>query len=221
MLASLLALAAAAPDPCLAEGAHIAWRGDFGPELLECLARAPGPRIATLVIDSGGGDVESGLQVFERGIRFGVVEVRGLCASSCANYILPLAERVEIGPGAHVLLHGGVRSTGLPPREALEKQLQRDFPQIEPQALRRAAAEFAATFATLAAREEAFARTTGVCDAWLDPEQALQQSRVEFVEPTAAAAAACLHIPVTSQSPPQASRTYKVKGRKVLRWDGP
>jgi hypothetical protein len=60
-----------------------------------------------ITIDSGGGDVESALEIaaLVRDHRLDV-RVRGACLSSCANYIFPSGQRKFIVRGAIVAWHG-------------------------------------------------------------------------------------------------------------------
>lgn len=70
--------------------------------------RLAGNQAKTLVIKSGGGDVEAGIEfgywVYDKGID---VVVDELCFSSCANYILTAAKSVVVNSGAVVGWHGG------------------------------------------------------------------------------------------------------------------
>lgn len=63
--------------------------------------------LSSIVIDSGGGDVEAALEIaaLVRDHRLDV-RVRGACLSSCANYIFPSGQRKFIVRGAIVAWHG-------------------------------------------------------------------------------------------------------------------
>lgn len=80
-------------------------------------AAVEGQPVTRLVITSGGGAVEAGIElglwVFERRLSIEVVEY---CLSSCANYIFPAGRLKTIRPGAIVAWHGNYRhlqQTGL------------------------------------------------------------------------------------------------------------
>ncbi|MCV2350661.1 hypothetical protein [Paucibacter sp. Y2R2-4] len=65
--------------------------------------------IATLVMASGGGDVDAAIEIAEIVFRRGInVEVQVMCMSSCANYIFPAGRTKTIAPGAIVGWHGNV-----------------------------------------------------------------------------------------------------------------
>lgn len=63
--------------------------------------------ITTLVIKSSGGDVEAAMDMAELIAQKEMdIEVHGICASACANYLFPAARRKIITQGAVVLWHG-------------------------------------------------------------------------------------------------------------------
>jgi hypothetical protein len=65
--------------------------------------------IAELRINSRGGDAEKTLKLAQRLVgRIDLIVVDGVCASSCANYLLPIAKRVIVNPNSLVLLHGSI-----------------------------------------------------------------------------------------------------------------
>lgn len=61
-----------------------------------------------IVINSGGGDVDAGLDMAESiRTRHATVIVDGVCASSCANYIFPAGGRRVISRNGILAFHGG------------------------------------------------------------------------------------------------------------------
>ena len=76
--------------------------------------KSSGGRVSRLVIDSGGGDVNQGMDLAEIVLAHQLdVEVERLCASSCANYVFPAAKNKVIQPGAVVVWHGSAIQEGL------------------------------------------------------------------------------------------------------------
>ena len=70
------------------------------------------PSVRRLVISSPGGDVLAGILfanwVHERKLD---IEVKEICASSCANYVLPAGQQKLITDGALLIWHGGAYQT--------------------------------------------------------------------------------------------------------------
>jgi hypothetical protein len=89
------------------ENETLYFEGDFTvPEVRTAIESAPFVR--RLSISSRGGDLLAGILlanwVLERQLD---VEVKEICASSCANYVLPAARRKVITEGALLIWHGG------------------------------------------------------------------------------------------------------------------
>jgi hypothetical protein len=84
-------------------------RGPTDEAMLQCLRASAGPGLRTLVVNSIGGSVIPAIRMAEliEPLDLELV-VRGNCNSSCANYLLPVARRVRLEPGATVLLHGSI-----------------------------------------------------------------------------------------------------------------
>lgn len=95
---------------------RILYNGNTTLQLANCLLEAPsGSR--TLAITSSGGNVDIAIYVAELVHGVGLdVEVIGWCASSCANYVLPAAERVILDQHSVVFVHGAPTA---PDRDAL------------------------------------------------------------------------------------------------------
>lgn len=67
--------------------------------------------IWTISINSGGGDIETAINIghiiYDKGIN---IEVRRLCLSSCANYLFPAAKNKIINYGSIIGFHGSPNS---------------------------------------------------------------------------------------------------------------
>jgi hypothetical protein len=67
-----------------------------------------------LIISSGGGNMESAVAIGRLIKSLNMdVEVRGICASACANYIFPSGNYKYLGEGALVIYHGSFRQKNL------------------------------------------------------------------------------------------------------------
>jgi hypothetical protein len=101
---------------CAYSGKNIHYNGNTTLQLVNCLLEAPAES-RTLAISSSGGDVD--LAIFAAHIVKEMaldVEVVGWCASSCANYILPAAERIYLDQHSLVYVHG---APGPPDRDRM------------------------------------------------------------------------------------------------------
>ena len=82
--------------------------GPVNETMADCVRAHLAPTTTELVVDSGGGDLRHALDIAELLEPLTLtVRVRDRCYSSCANYFLPLAERLIVEPGATIILHGG------------------------------------------------------------------------------------------------------------------
>lgn len=157
---------------------QVRFSGDSA-KLADCLERLGQTEIAELRITSGGGDAWDTLEIAKklRG-HLDLVVVDGMCASSCANYLLPVAKRVRVEPHAYVLLHGSIE-VGIFDRNAknliagLEKQLEAQKPELSPESRKRLARqkfdEGRRDIARQRAVQREFAAAVLTCDDWLDP----------------------------------------------------
>lgn len=101
---------------CSYDGPLIHYNGATTLQLVNCLLAAP-EEADRLVVTSAGGNVDWAIfaaNVLKR--RNLEVEVVGLCASSCANYLVPAARRFYADRYAAILVHG---APTLPDRERL------------------------------------------------------------------------------------------------------
>ena len=83
-------------------------QGPVDEAMADCARATLAPTTTVLVVDSGGGDLRHALDIAELLEPLSLtVRVRERCYSSCANYFLPVAERVIVEPGAAIVVHGG------------------------------------------------------------------------------------------------------------------
>ena len=102
---------AVAEDPTRCEQASattFVLEGPVNQAMTDCVRARLAPTTTELVVNSGGGDIRQALDIAEllEPLRL-TVRVRERCYSSCANYFLPLAQRLIVEPGAAIVLHGG------------------------------------------------------------------------------------------------------------------
>lgn len=83
--------------------------GPTDQRMLDCIRAQPPAALAVIEIDSLGGNVEPAMDVADllAPARPHLI-VTGSCSSSCANYLLPVAGRITLRPGARILLHGSI-----------------------------------------------------------------------------------------------------------------
>lgn len=82
--------------------------GPVNEAMTACVRDTLAPTTTDLIVDSGGGEVGAALDIVERLEPLSLtVHVRDRCYSSCANYFLPIADRLIVEPGAVIVLHGG------------------------------------------------------------------------------------------------------------------
>ncbi|WP_298159655.1 hypothetical protein [Brevundimonas sp.] len=144
--------------------------GEIDAALSRCVRETFAGSTRELVLDSNGGSVEAALDIA------GILEGRGLtmrvegeCNSSCANYFLPLARRIEFSPRSIVLLHGSIDPWTLDRFRsrksefmALQARIGRSVEDAEI-----AFAEAMARTETTATRQAEFAQRHNVAPGWL------------------------------------------------------
>ncbi len=128
--------------------------------------------VQRLVIDSPGGDVDAGLTLGQWIADHAVdVEVVGLCASACANYVFAAARRKIIDDGGLVVWHGSLlqkdfrdRAAGCSRRLAELRVAEHDLVEFDTGALA-VERSFCATWPALAERQADFYAHIGVDEA--------------------------------------------------------
>lgn len=114
-----------------------------------------------MVVNSGGGDVDAALDMAEAiGARSSTVIVDGVCASSCANYILPAGSRRIVARHSILAFHGGAVELS---DDEWRRILQ---PLVPSDQLDAAVTSMREENARRLARQEAFLRNVGIDDAF-------------------------------------------------------
>ncbi|WP_297736992.1 hypothetical protein [uncultured Maricaulis sp.] len=97
-----------APYQCELLGAStVVLSGRINEEMADCADALLRPEITTVVVASDGGETFAGRRIGHRiGDRPRTLVIRDRCLSSCANYFIPAARRLELGNHAVIGLHG-------------------------------------------------------------------------------------------------------------------
>jgi hypothetical protein len=190
----------------------IVFRGDSA-DLGSCLAAAGNEEIASLTITSGGGDAWKTLRIMERyENRIDLITVDHLCASSCANYVLPAGKRINVTPDSYIMLHGSIDPAVVAKyideqREQLRLRYANGAPADLEAALQRAIDETRRQ----AAEQHLFEQRTLSCKDWLAPTSHSEElirpgAEVSWLLVTEVMATRCLrkaHIDSFWSPPPQ------------------
>lgn len=160
-LSSLGGLAYAAP--CEQRSPTVfALSGETNPAMADCVAAKLQPTTTELVVDSQGGPSGAAMDIAERlsGLRDLTIRVDGQCASSCANYVLPLGRRLLVARQAIIMVHGG----------------------MDPAQVARVEPNKKAMIQALADRQLAFARRHKIPPGWLLYRTAAAPTRVDGLD---------------------------------------
>lgn len=162
-----------AAQSCVQSGAVFTMSGRIDAALSDCVRDHFSDGTTEIVIDSAGGEHEHALAIAERLEKENfTLRVRRRCGSSCANLLLPLANRVIVEPGAYIVLHGSldpatIERENYAPRARLIDQalavnpsLRREDVEANLDALNRRAVD-------LLARTNAFAARNDIHPGWL------------------------------------------------------
>lgn len=107
----LIALRDQMQSKCIQHDGRLQYIGATNIQLVDCLLhRAPETQLLT--ISSAGGEVE--FAIWAASILHGAemnLHVLGSCASSCANYLVPAADRVYIDRISTIMVHGAPQPT--------------------------------------------------------------------------------------------------------------
>lgn len=118
------ALAETSPVTVEVIGDSVHYTGELNVDAVARLAglvKASNGTVTQLVIDSGGGDVNVGMDLAEIVLAAELdVVVKRLCASSCANYVFPAGKHKQISSSAVVIWHGSPIQEGLMAGPTLE-----------------------------------------------------------------------------------------------------
>jgi len=81
--------------------------GEIDDAMQTCAETTITPRVTRVVVDSPGGDTGAGREI---GRLIGAVPrtlvIDGECSSSCGNYFVPAAARIQAMPGSYIAIHG-------------------------------------------------------------------------------------------------------------------
>jgi hypothetical protein len=111
------------------EGATVTYEGPISDENIEQFLNAvKGKQLTTLVISSGGGEINAGMKmgswVYDNGID---VVVEKMCMSSCANYVFPAGRSKIINKGAIVAWHGSILQESVMSDEDVRKSAKEAY----------------------------------------------------------------------------------------------
>ncbi|MCK6103435.1 hypothetical protein [Brevundimonas sp. EYE_349] len=121
-------------------------------DLATCVERALVPTTTELVLTSRGGSAGEAMRIAERFERRGLtMRVVGECNSSCANYLLPLARRLIVEPGAVIVIHGGIDPSLISRTQAAANGMADSGVDLE----------------AIAAQQRAFMNRNGINPGWL------------------------------------------------------
>lgn len=84
-------------------------KGPTDEVMLDCVQSAQAESLDTIIISSSGGSASIAMDIGDvlasRNIK---IIVEDICASSCANYLLPVASHVTVSKNALIMLHGSI-----------------------------------------------------------------------------------------------------------------
>lgn len=96
------------PSPCLKlDDTTVRLRGEINADMEACAANALTAGVERVVVNTPGGDTQAGRAIARKiaGLPRTLV-IDGECSSSCANYFVPAAIRLEATPGSFIAIHG-------------------------------------------------------------------------------------------------------------------
>ena len=153
------------------QAGHVTYTGDSA-ALDDCLEQLGISEVAKLRLNSRGGSAMPTLELAQRLVgKIDLVVVDGVCASSCANYLLAIADRLVVEPGSLILLHGAIDVETV--SEYLDKnqgELRRQAPQMSEEETMRALERVLANTREDARYQGEFASARLACRDWLDPD---------------------------------------------------
>jgi hypothetical protein len=112
LLTSVLSFAptAMAKAPCkMLDAKTLSLQSYIEKELLPCVKALDLSTLETVVLNTGGGDVETAIKVGDLiAPHQPHMIIKKRCHSSCSNYWLPLARKITFEKKARILIHGGI-----------------------------------------------------------------------------------------------------------------
>lgn len=163
-------------------------RGRIDDAMTACVRERLAPTTTELVVDSEGGEAGAGLDIADllqgRGL---TIRVREWCNSSCANFLLPMARRLVIEPGAMIQIHGGIDPAHLARFRADHDRLLAGYRAegATPEAAEQRYAKTLARLDGLVPRQRAFAMREGVRPGWLLYREAAAPNHIDGLSGTA------------------------------------
>lgn len=169
----LLSTPAEADAPCRQETVTtFVLEGPVNDEMAECAETTLADSTTELIVDSGGGDLGAAFEIAERLEPLALtIRVRNRCYSSCANYFLPMADRLIVEPGATIVLHGGADPLLLEDeftddRERRLREIRRDNPAFTRAEVEARYQQALQNVRSLIERQRAFADRHNVGPGW-------------------------------------------------------
>lgn len=125
---ALCNLDAKVPDgKCVTKGSRLMLSGVLSLKQVPCVEDFVARGGRELEINSPGGDVGSVIRMSEIVHPAGAtLFISGECNSSCANYMIPVARRIVMGPKALVLTHGSPAGFSLDEAEKIVSELVKE-----------------------------------------------------------------------------------------------
>ena len=112
LIASVLSFApdAIAKAPCkMLDAKTLSLQSYIEKDLLPCVEALDLSALETVVLNTGGGDVETAIKVGDLiAPHQPHMIIKKRCHSSCSNYWLPLARKITFEKKARILIHGGI-----------------------------------------------------------------------------------------------------------------
>jgi len=110
------------PSQCFyASDNELHLRGEITPALVACVKSGNPGTVETLIVNSEGGAVQSAIDIADLLPTKLDIIIEDKCNSSCANYFIPLTNKLILKPDSMIALHGSI-DTGL--REGQEGEIE-------------------------------------------------------------------------------------------------
>lgn len=188
---------------CQVHGSDITFSGFTGNmagethrDLVSCVEGSGLKFIDHLYITSRGGDAWRTLTfaLAYKG-RIHNVVVRGLCASSCANYIVPLAVNLVVEPRSYILLHGAISAKSeiqSIDKNASDAAKRLEAKGVKPEAVAASLARARQNADLEQKVQDVFEAHYLSCPTWLHPDAAMEKADAHGLIVEKSMAAACL-----------------------------
>lgn len=96
------------PSPCLEiDDTTVRLRGPIDADMQACAARTLTPQVSRIVVNTPGGSTDAGRTIARQIAALPrTLVIDGECSSSCGNYFVPAAVKLEATPGSYIAIHG-------------------------------------------------------------------------------------------------------------------